>query len=194
MTEWKNHWDAIRHFYRMWTPMILRQRQDEWAMDPYEWDNGMIQMTPIEYWLWGDIRENNLILYPQYPVGGMFVDFGNPVARIAIECDGAAYHKDKEKDRARDARLRDLGWSVYRITGSQCATEYDDETRTEGYAHEFLRQIGESRQIRRLCMGDPIGSSEWLSMEESFSESVVREMLIRAQVREMVERGTGARL
>lgn len=35
-------------------------------------------MTPIERWLWADIRHADAVFYPQYPVGNFFVDFANP--------------------------------------------------------------------------------------------------------------------
>jgi very-short-patch-repair endonuclease len=109
----------------------------------------MMEMTPIERWLWADIRQCNAIFYPQFPVAGVFVDFANPKALVAIECDGAAYHLDKEKDAARDARLGALGWTVYRITGADCAKEYDEETHTPSPGFQFVREIAERHRLSR---------------------------------------------
>jgi len=143
-----NDWNAIRQFYARNADSIMGEARNEWAIDPYAWAP-FIQMTPIEEWLWGDIRAANAVFYPQWPVGGMFVDFANPVARVAIECDGAAYHTDKEKDAARDAKLEALGWSVYRITGKQCRTEFDEETGERGYARYFIDLIVDHYGLRR---------------------------------------------
>jgi hypothetical protein len=181
-----NNWNAIRRFYKAWDPVLLNHRQDEWAMDPYEWDNGMIRMTHIETWLWADIRNNSAILYPQYPVGGVFVDFANPVAKVAIECDGAAYHQDKAKDEARDGRLRAMGWSVYRITGSDCRTESDEETGEPGRAYVFVRDICDHHNIRRNSIEDDDGP--WIQMANSFTEEVLFSMRVRADIRNMLSR------
>lgn len=143
-----NQFERALYFYRQHASDIMAAPRNEWAMDPYAWD-GLISMTPIEALLWGDIREANAVFYPQYPVERFFVDFANPVAKVAIECDGAAYHTDIEKDMRRDARLRELGWSVYRISGRACHTEFDDETLEHGYARRFIDEIADEYKLKR---------------------------------------------
>lgn len=145
-----NNWNRIRAFYEMHGHLILRGAANEWAIDPYAWEQcGGINMTPIEAWLWADIRSCNAIFYPQYPVGRFFVDFANPVARVAIECDGYAYHLDHAKDRARDEELATLGWVVYRVPGHVCATEEDEETGEPGRAQRFVSEIVEAHRLGR---------------------------------------------
>lgn len=138
-----NDWNAIRKFYADLNPMILSRPKNEWASDPYCWTEprGMINFTPIESWLWSDIRQCGAVLWPQYPVMNFFVDFANPVAKVAIECDGAAYHTDKAKDDARDKRLTDAGWTVYRISGKHCRIEADEETCADSLPLLFIRRI-----------------------------------------------------
>ncbi|PZX29445.1 uncharacterized protein DUF559 [Cupriavidus phytorum] len=53
------------------------------------------------------------------------MDFGNPVIKIAIECDGAQYH-DAGKDAKRDAELLEMGWRVIRIPGWKCLKTGED--------------------------------------------------------------------
>lgn len=145
-----NDWNKVRDFYAEHAPTILAGTRCEWAIDAYLWEScGGINMTPIEAWLWADIRQANAIFYPQYPVGGFFVDFANPVAKVAIECDGFHYHLDKEKDRERDDLLAELGWAVYRISGHDCRTESDEETGAPGPAALFIRNIVERHRISR---------------------------------------------
>lgn len=98
-----NNWNALREHYARHAKVIEACDRNEWAMDPYAWSTGIMRMTPIEEWLWHDIRDANAVFYPQYPIGGFFVDFANPRAKVAIECDGAAFHLDKSKDEARRA-------------------------------------------------------------------------------------------
>lgn len=134
----------IRAFYRDHKADI--ERGD---LDPYAWDHELgIVLTPIESALWQDIRQEGAVFYPQYPVGRFFVDFGNPLKRVAIECDGKQWHMNKERDAARQHEIEAMGWTVYRITGRDCFTdtiERQDEVgrvRAEpGYASRLIREI-----------------------------------------------------
>lgn len=112
--------NAIRHNYKRHEAMVKAGLSEWFKGDPYEIANWPSIFTPIEYALWFDIRGRGLDLWPQLPVGRFFVDFGNPVAKVAIECDGKAFHQDKAKDAARDQELEAMGWDVIRIPGWQC--------------------------------------------------------------------------
>lgn len=104
-------WKIIRDYYAL--------RFDDIAMgeriDAYELGLDRF-LTPIERFVWGDIRELGLPFLMQYPVGRRFVDFGDPVRQIAVEADGAAFHTP-ESDATKDAELMELGWIVFRIKG-----------------------------------------------------------------------------
>ncbi len=99
--------------------------------------------TPIEKHLSEIFRDQVQIPFlPQYPVGKYFVDFGNPVYRIAIEADGAAYH-EYEKDRKRDEELSDLGWIVFRVSGKKCYKLFvGTEDKSEDEIYESLLTTG----------------------------------------------------
>lgn len=181
MSRWNNDWNAIRTFYELWNPIILAERADEWAIDTYEWDNGMIQMTPIEFGLWQDIRLHSAILYPQYPVGRVFVDFANPVAKVAIECDGKEYHRDWRKDEARDDTLRAAGWKVYRIEGWECLTDFDEESRERGRGDLLIEAICQRHRIARNCT--QAGDGGMVCCASYFSEEVIAEMVRDFEIR-----------
>lgn len=102
---------------------LAQEGREAWFRgDPYEiWDWGLA-FTPIESAVWGDIRDAGLDLWPQLPVGRYFVDFGNPIARVAIECDGRDFH-DGRRDSVRDLELVRNGWRVWRIPGWACLKE-----------------------------------------------------------------------
>jgi very-short-patch-repair endonuclease len=141
----KSRWNALREFYKVATPEILKRPAHEWALDPYAAD-WMRVFTPIEYGLWCDIRTLGLVFYPQYPVGRYFVDFANPVAKVALECDGRAWHQDAAKDRARQDDIEALGWTVYRFTGRACLEP--DEIEEDGeYVPNPSRAKSELRDI-----------------------------------------------
>lgn len=81
--------------------------------------------TPIERMAWSDIRDYNMKMWPQYPIDRFFADFANIEHKIIIECDGKEWH-DKNKDYARDRKLIELGWTIYRIPGTECVRIIDD--------------------------------------------------------------------
>ena len=145
----QNYWARIRAHYKRATPAILACEKNEWALDAYAWEAlGAIHFTPIEEGLWHDIRAVDVVLYPQYPVLNFFVDFANPKAKVAIECDGAAYH-DASKDAERDAQLRAAGWTVYRISGRDCRDGVDMDSGQHTKAREFIQRISANHNIGR---------------------------------------------
>lgn len=111
-------WNMIRRHYAERMDRIIEAGALMYGADPYSLES-LYEMTPIERSMWSDIRCMGLVFYPQFPVGRFFVDFGNPVSRVAIECDGKGYH-DANRDRERDEDLARLGWRVYRMSGSAC--------------------------------------------------------------------------
>lgn len=93
--------------------------------NPYAYDWARI-FTPIEFSAWCSIRAKGLPMYPQYPADKYMLDFGNPFIKIGIELDGKGYH-EKSKDTIRDTKLKSLGWTIIRITGSEMEkTNYED--------------------------------------------------------------------
>lgn len=131
---------AIREFYRLAGDYISRAGRNEWGIDTYEVD-WLRLFTPIELALWHDIRAANAVLYPQYPVDRFFVDFGNPVAKVAIECDGAQWHADKSKDAQRQSAIEAKGWTVYRITGRDCKSDFNEETMERSAARKLIDEV-----------------------------------------------------
>lgn len=144
-----NDWTRVREHYKFMNQRILSMASNEWAIDAYSWEDAGIRLTPIESWVWGDIRAENMVMYPQYPIGGVFVDFGNPVAKVAIECDGRDYHQDKAKDKDRDDHLAELGWTVYRLTGTECREDSDPDTGEPGTAGRLMKIISRNHKVKR---------------------------------------------
>lgn len=96
--------------------------------------------TPIEYMAWCDIRDYQMDMWPQYPIGKCFADFANIQKKIVIECDGKEWH-DPAKDAIRDATMIKDGWTIYRMTGSECyrVVEKEDYTGKGEYLHDFYK-------------------------------------------------------
>lgn len=181
MTYRPNDWNAIRAFYRDFDDLIMAAPVNEWGMAPYTWDCGMIFFTPIETWFWSDIRACDAVLYPQYPVLNFFVDFANPKAKVAIECDGAAYHVDKAKDEARDKRLMAAGWSVYRISGAHCRLEQHMDTGELSIPHKFMQRVCDTHGISRNSQvrGDSDGMGDDFESSADAMVHLVSRMLAR---------------
>jgi hypothetical protein len=121
--NWTDWFDALRHNYRVYGEAVERGivGWDD-RNDPYMIADWVSLFTPIEAAIWSDIRAYGLPFWPQFPVGKYIVDFADPVRRIALECDGAAFH-DAAKDRKRDDALEAMGWTTYRIPGRDCFAE-----------------------------------------------------------------------
>jgi very-short-patch-repair endonuclease len=145
----QNNWTAIKAHYAKLNERIFSCTANTWAADPYAWDMGqhMIFMTPIEENFWADCREADLILYPQYPACGYFIDFANPVAKVGIECDGKAFHVDKERDEYRQGVLERAGWSIFRISGRECNENWDADVAPAG--RRLAELIGRNFGIKR---------------------------------------------
>ncbi len=79
----------------------------------------MEDLSPIEIKVYETIKFHNLPLLPQFPVKKYFLDFGDPIKKIAIEVDGKAFHLDKRKDDLRQKEIENEGWIFYRIQGGK---------------------------------------------------------------------------
>ena len=139
---------SLRQFYRMANPQIHIAGPAEWGIDPYEVD-WISVFTPIELALWHDIRAADLVMYPQYPIDGYFVDFASPAAKVCIECDGSQWHKDTAKDTVRQKAIEGKGWTMYRITGRDCKTDSDPESGARGAARLLIDRIAANHPVSR---------------------------------------------
>lgn len=150
--DWRVKLRAIARNYARYQKMVDAGHAEWIGGDPYEIADWAMLFTPIEYAVWGDIRRNCLPMWPQLPVGRYFVDFGNPVFKIAIECDGEEFH-DAVKDAERDHEMRKMGWTVHRIPGWQCLNHIEEpfglEEMTEEDQAAHWRLVDE-KTTRRL--------------------------------------------
>jgi very-short-patch-repair endonuclease len=144
LAEKRRQWNFIRDYYAANEADILSAQPGKWGVPINEVD-WRSMFSPIESAMWDAIRMHGAILYPQYPVAGVFLDFGNPQAKVAVECDGFQWHMDRVKDCERDEKLRTLGWTVYRVSGSKCMTQTrfdtDDNEVELGYPVAMIRAL-----------------------------------------------------
>ncbi|MGW6820941.1 DUF3320 domain-containing protein [Streptomyces sp. NPDC055005] len=83
--------------------------------------------SPFEEDVLGVLRDWGYSVQPQVGVAGFRIDMAvrHPAApgsyALGIECDGVMYHSSRaarDRDRLREAVLRDLGWKLHRIWGT----------------------------------------------------------------------------
>lgn len=119
--------EEITEHYNYLTPLILSREKNKWLCVYTLFFDWNYIFSPIEKLTWTALRFfGKCPFYPQYPVNRFFVDFGNPKVKVAIECDGKEWHTDKEKDANRDKIILGEGWTVFRITGSDCFKHCDE--------------------------------------------------------------------
>jgi very-short-patch-repair endonuclease len=131
----------LKEFYTTHEKYIL----DLAKRSPTQWYQSYIVdynkfFSPIERMAWNCMRtKGGVVLYPQYPVGKYFIDFGNPHFKIALELDGKEFHKDFAKDRERDLALSDLGWITYRVSGTEMTrTNHPEYLDLENFTYQEL--------------------------------------------------------
>jgi hypothetical protein len=172
-----SQFDHALAFYEAFGAGISTAQSNAW---PYPIDPSMLTatfaMTPIEQAIWERIRELDAVFYPQYPVDRFFADFANPIARVAIECDGVQFHQDSDRDQARDARFHELGWKVYRIPGRLCVSEADpDDESAIPFSRRFVRAIADRHGLIR---SNPIPRPVDETMEECLRYSLAGKLAL----------------
>lgn len=117
------------------------------------------ELSPIEIRVYETIKFHNLPLLPQFPVKKYFLDFGDPVRKIAIEVDSKEFHTDKNKDEIRQTEIEKEGWIFYRIQGKKTyfpiheyfkyitGVDFDDSTSEE--IKEFVIQ---NKELNSDCL------------------------------------------
>ncbi len=116
-----SYFQYLRDLYRLLAPDI-----ESGLYDPRNIQWSLI-MSPIEKECWIEIQQYRGRFWPQYPACGFFLDFADPINRIAIECDGSNWH-DQVKDDKRDYILAEReGWAVWRLSGSDLWKDLEDD-------------------------------------------------------------------
>jgi very-short-patch-repair endonuclease len=116
-TTVQEQWVVLRAMYKGLLPDILHAAQQQ-LRGTVNRDIVVWKMSPIEEPIWITLCGMGLPFYPQFPVERYVLDFAHPFTKIGIELDGRAWH-DPKKDALRDRRLMQLGWRIFRITGSE---------------------------------------------------------------------------
>ena len=168
MKTWRDRWPIIEAAYKHFLPEILA-RGENVGTDP-NFINWPDLFSPIESVAWGELRGQGVPMYPQFPVGGVFVDFANPVQKIGLELDGKEYHSPK-KDRKRDEMLGRLGWYIYRIGGKECHSDIKHPEKLGMSEDEPRYRDQLSKWILGTCEGVIFSIKQLHFTKEPFDES-----------------------
>jgi len=81
--------------------------------------------TNIEKKLHDELVRRGIEFEFQFPTrSGFIIDFAFPGKRLAVECDGAAWHvPGNRRDRFRDFILRRGGWTILRFTEQEILSD-----------------------------------------------------------------------
>ncbi len=106
-------------------------------------------MTEPELLLWTCLRHDfNWKFRRQEPIDRYVVDFVCYPKRLIIEVDGIQ-HADSPKDRVRDTRLEELGFTVLRFWNGDIMTELDTVLETIDQALDSQADLHRNRPPRR---------------------------------------------
>lgn len=119
--------DKIENFLHMkikqekgFTRSLERKNSVSTVMDSMK---KMVCDSPIEKYLWDALVHFGLDTKAkmQYEIGKYRIDIAFPDSRLAVECDGAQYHRANqlqlERDQKRDKYLARKGWRTLRFEG-----------------------------------------------------------------------------
>ncbi|MCX6222449.1 MAG: DUF559 domain-containing protein [Bacteroidia bacterium] len=126
------------------------------------------KMSKLEEIAWGAIRNTAHCqnFNPEYPVGKYFVDFADPIARIAIECDSNMYHKGyNPKEGERQHFIEQHGWRVIRFNSRQIlANKYQEISERDGSFYDYdYQQQEEIDNNADYCMECFLNSTQFTS-------------------------------
>ena len=117
---------SFSHFEAELRDGDIRRRLLEFAYAPNEWLEATMAVnpkaeSPFEEAVYADLVRLGLTVTPQVNVGSHRIDLvaEGDVARVAIECDGDAFHQDAAADLSRQIILERCGWKFIRIRGSE---------------------------------------------------------------------------
>jgi very-short-patch-repair endonuclease len=82
--------------------------------------------SPLEIALAKALDKEGIPYVREYQISRIHVDFAFPKSKLVVECDGYRYHHDRGKeDAARDAFLRNKGWTVLRFSGTKIRNDLE---------------------------------------------------------------------
>ncbi|GAB1340244.1 very short patch repair endonuclease [Streptomyces sp. E-15] len=124
------------------------------------------------------IKERGYHVVPQFPAGSKRIDLVvvGPRGRLAVECDGDAFHhatrQQIENDQRRDRELKRVGWEFWRVRESEF--RLDPDAALDGLWEELDRQgIRPSHYAQCATAAPPTGLHvEWEPLDLSSDDGL----------------------
>ncbi|MGE5594418.1 MAG: AAA domain-containing protein [Hyphomicrobiales bacterium] len=150
----------------------LRWRLLQWAADPASASRTKADAiskaeSPFEEEVIRRLVDAGYRVKPQYAVGAYRIDIvvEGESSRIAVECDGAAFHSSTDQIRSdldRQALLERTGWQFYRVRGSDF---YRDPEAAFRHLIARLDELG-IRPLGQERQGSASGTRQWNELLE----------------------------
>lgn len=123
--------DLRERISRHWQELERTNDMHGWQDDVYSTEVGhqyFRECSPAERLMFQELRcywwTSGFV--PEYRVGNYYIDFADPLKKIAIEVDGKQWHSDTKRDAKKDSCLRKQGWTVYRIEAAGLLRSYQN--------------------------------------------------------------------
>lgn len=112
--------------------------------------------SPLEALLHGELLKHGVAAETGVTVAGHRLDLAacHSDVRLDIECDGAAFHIDRDRDAARDAKVEAEGWKVVRFSGRLLVRDLG------GCAERVLQLLGQGPNPPSAFVAEAVPASE----------------------------------
>ena len=143
-------------------------------------DTGREPESPFEEYVMERLRGQGLEIDPQVGVAGFRIDLGVRHSDyphgylLGVECDGRAYHSAlsvRDRDRLREAVLRDLGWDIYRIWSTDWFEDADRELK------KLMEYV--ARRVEAFRAGTGAEDGELILLGEAVEQSDEESRILR---------------
>ena len=167
-------------------PDDLRKTLLDFARNPRAWADASLATSAAESPFEAEVARRLVAagyqVSPQHPVGGYRIDIvvGKADRRLAVECDGAAFHWTDEQirsDLSRQAQLERMGWTFYRLRGTEF---YRDPDKALGRLVRRLEELGIPRGLVPDSAAEPSGGDELITRVRARAAQIRREFGSRA--------------
>lgn len=153
---------SFSHFEAELREGDIRRRLLEFAYAPDEWLEATQAInpkaeSPFEEAVYADLVRLGFTVTPQVAVGNHRIDMvaEDADARVAIECDGDAFHQDAAADLSRQIVLERCGWKFIRIRGSEY---YRDPEETIKRVVRELERLNVTPAHEQPIQSEPVGA------------------------------------
>ena len=122
----KHDFVSIRDLYLKLYNESIEKRKELLHFGVEDWHSTLYEVALKVY---NDIKSIGVFLYPIYPIGDYFVDFGNPFKKVGIEI----LYKERQRQERLDCieYFEKRGWTIYRLESKHVEPSAEELYRRE---------------------------------------------------------------